>query len=219
MSIFHENHIADSKEANHILTAILGASTVVNQAYESFSMQSENEEQTRSRIIDDLQVMLAKLRGYRECNTLTDSFVSLHEEKLNAVKDHLSTPSADPKIDARAIQIVALALTSAVEIQQKKSQKINILYKVEMEMRQSAICTLARTLRFAMLGLKAYLIAIGFWCGYLLHTHGMKWKEAGPLVGLVVLFALVLLHRVADDAIKPARRTLNTLREQNARGQ
>jgi len=64
MSIFHENHVADLRESNHILTATLGSTKVISQAYESFSDRSGNERQTRSQIIDDLQVMLAKLSGY-----------------------------------------------------------------------------------------------------------------------------------------------------------
>lgn len=219
MSIFHEKHIAAVKEANHIRNAILAASNVLEEAYKSFSNSSFGNEQIRSSLIDKLLIELAKLRGYREFNKQTNSFVLLTEEKLNAVKERILSPSENPALDIRAIEIDTIALSSSVEIQQKKSLTADILYNAEMEMRQSAIRILGRTLRVAMFGLKAYLIAMGLWCGYFLYSHGIKWFEAGPLACLVFLIAVFGLNRVADNSIKPARQTLNKLKEQNARGE
>jgi hypothetical protein len=219
MSIFHEKHIAAVKEANHIRTAILSSSAVLNEVYESFSSSNSIDEQVRASYVNKLLVELATLRGYRECNEQTNSFVELTEEKLNAVKERVLAPCTDPPADARAIQIDMIALGSSVEIQQRKSLTADILYNSELGMRQAAIGTLGRTLRIAMLGLRTYLIAMGLWCGYLLHSHGIRWRWAVPVACLVSLVAILGFNRVADNSIKPARQTLDKLKEQNARGQ
>jgi hypothetical protein len=217
MAIFHENHFGRAKEAGLIFSRTQGPVDILTRTYSSYSTLKMNDEAVRFELIDKLEVEAARLHGYRGCNDLTDSLVTVLEETVQAAINRLRNPSEDLKRDARAIQIGVLSIAAASEIYAGKILDKDIAYKAEMQSRQSSIEVLTRTNLISMCALQGYLIVIALWCGYSLHVHGLSAIWTGAFAILVPTAAVLALRRAADNVIGPTQKILQNLREQNAR--
>jgi hypothetical protein len=218
MAIFHKTHLAQLKESNHILARSKSAIDALQDVYTFCEGSPEPTDQTKEKLVDRLEVELAKLQGYRGSNALVADFVSVAEAKVQNILDEIDNDLVLQKEHARAVQIAIYALDNALQIHNGRIATNKYLYFAEMQMRQTSIESLSRTLHIAMFGLQAYFGSLALWLAYSLHASGHWWRVVIPTVGGGFVIALSLLHWAANKSIKSSSDLLASLnlKEDNA---